>query len=658
MNANGTVSGGGSGGSGNEEEDGDSSGDDIEESANNYPGSPFSDANDVFLGAIVEETLVNKGATKYYDEFTNNIITYSSVKNRYFNTMATFIYNSLTEIYGDSYSGSYFTLSGYNASGDMDVPSKLRVDYSDVLTSGSMQATIGLGYGGMSNSGQLNWNNSINGGYDLEINKTDTTDESGNTATSYNSYSWDTSSVKTENAWVGQSRLTVYQIQKDLEYIYANMVGELKYDKNGNPYVESEIPTINVVNDDIIFNSQSDLKNYYTSFTGGDYTENYPVLTLTYTFEWNVAYYIAYTLIGEQNINNSINNYSTVFSGTNTIRPFADDFCDETVETAFENYKGYNVVVRDLVQRMFNLATVSYTESTTDTTTDISWVTNTTTSLFPKVLPRQVLFYDNLEDIAIGGGGWEEIFNEGEDNESSISYVETPDASASESSEFAEAVIFRTIYLIPYVSSKYIEETGNSTFNFGGLLMGLQRAQDYGNTLNINIAYGCIFNNGNKIELTEQTNTGITNNYATIYGFLEGVDTSTGQGYGGNTLVSVPTQFCYDYYIMDVYFDNMYDMFKADSSNVFGDCMYGNTSASTIIGQSFTSQKESVHYVRADETREFDVGYLNLMNNTLPRNSYNELDFDKNIISMQLYESGNNTSYLQEALYCMFFMVY
>lgn len=363
----GGSSGGGSGGSSGGSTGGGSSGGGSSWWDDDYGdlGDYSSGMEEIMAGAIGIYEL-DPSEEAFYDKYASKQMSFEALADRQFDTMATFLYESLNKIYGvEDTNNTSFDISGYGSS-------KI-VNYDNLLTNANQAIIAKLSSGELANSSQLNYYNAINGGYAISV-----TD--GNVT-------YNTDSTKTEYAWKNKDSFDKDSLKNALIYIYKN------------------IQTPSAVNDDITFTSDVTLKSYYSSFASiasGQNTSGITQLRVSREYMWNVAYYLAYTVIGESNINNSINAYNTIFDTTNSsnpIKPITSTNSSTDVVSAFEKYKGYNDVIGDLVNQMSKMSIGSGSDAGKvvylDTTNNANWET----TLFPQVTLEKYVFYSDVADV-------------------------------------------------------------------------------------------------------------------------------------------------------------------------------------------------------------------------------------------------------------------
>jgi hypothetical protein len=82
------------------------------------------------------------------------------------------------------------------------------------------------------------------------------------------------------------------------------------------------------------------LSNIPTSFNASGIT----TIGIDRNYLWNISYFVAFSLIGEDNMKATIDSESKVISGETVKAISADNLSD------FEKYKGYNVVLKELFE--------------------------------------------------------------------------------------------------------------------------------------------------------------------------------------------------------------------------------------------------------------------------------------------------------------------
>lgn len=575
-----SSSSGSSGGSGGGSSSGGEDTDTTEETLD------VSDINDVFIGAIGVYDLIGTEEV-FYDKFQNAKVSFDFLVDRQFTAMANYLSGSLNRIYGSSASSSSI-ISGYGHD--------KTVMYADVINDVNQKIISGLSTGQLSNSAQLNYSNSISGGYNLICDVTTTTDEgTGETITTFNGYSY-SSDLLAENAWIGNGYVNADYIKKALGYIYMNQ--------------------IEVANADLEISLASDanisLKNNYTTFplnnsaiVNFDFS-SISSIGMSRQYLWNVAYFVAYSLIGETNISNSINLYSSVFSGSAVTALSADNYL--TLESAMEKYKGYNIVVKDLVSNMGSLSISS------DTT--IMPISSETTTLYPSLEKLSYVYYDNVHDICEANN--RELWQEDYDFD---------DYEYSEEESLTEVEIggynrLKQIILLPYINTSKFD--ANSTFVLSGMLIGFQsfKAETYG----VEITVSSIYEDGT-----------VSNN--------DDVSISVSSNIENNKIIFDNTYYLEeDWTGLDFAFDGEFATIK----------MTNLADVSTLLLENFSSEQKTINY--SDDTRIINLAYINVYNDMFANGKM--LNVVSSLITIDFnYYDGSNLLFTPEN-YLMYFELY
>lgn len=345
--------------------------------------STIEDYNSVFMGAIgVFEA--DRSAKVYYDKYQKLAVSFDDITDRMFNTMTDYLFDSLNRIYGLG-TGDKGSISGYGTSKTYNYSSAVNSDIHNAVTSLTSQT--------VTNIGQLSYKNSINGGYKLNT-PTTTSDDSGEVDAegqpiqtekyAFNGYSTE---LVADNSWKNATVFSKEYIKNALMDIYINL---------DNSTAISNIDSFDFNNN----NLKTAYKNYVikNSLT----KEKIKVLKISKEYLWNVAYFLGYTVIGESNLNNSMlpEIKNIIFEGSN-IRAL-QNISEENHErffSAFQNYKGYDEVIKSLVFNMPNL--IVSTASTLSFGSDY-FATKTDTTLFPVVSLLNLEYYDDVTKIADG----------------------------------------------------------------------------------------------------------------------------------------------------------------------------------------------------------------------------------------------------------------
>lgn len=572
--SSGGSGGGSSGGSQDEEEDEptlpDFSLDDG--SVDNY--------NDVFVGAIVAYT-VNSDDSVFYDKYLGYEASFAMLADRQFTAMATYLYNSLNRIYGPV-SGEVaqsMIISGYGEDKELS--------YNGIINDSNQSIIAGLSSGMLANSDRLNYANSIAGGYDLVVN----VDSANSTYT----YHYDTAVVNAVNAWRGASSFSIDGLKNALCYIYNNLK-------------EVENP-----DNEISFAGDADinLKNYYKNVNSANFSvsSNYenvgdiPQLGLNKEFLWNVAYYIAYSIIGESRIEDSIDGFNAVFSNGSIqeIVTFeaegggsgGDGSATVTAtnnEEVFEKYKGYNVVIKELLDSLCKLQ-VSSDTVVAIAQGDAEW----DKTLFPIM---SNLYYEYIDDVNLISEAYndDDLFGEGDDEDFEYDPEGGEYESIDDPGEFRR---LKQIILIPKIDpdGKYKE----GQFNVGGTLIGMMSDDDKEYHVEVVVSGLC---NGEELASDSVMD-------------------------GDGIVVDNRLVVSNEYSIME----NLAD-FDFGIETEFGEAgVDGGDDLEGIIGNSFTNNERTITYNEAGSSATFTYGAINVYNQIFGNgglniiNNYIMLDF-------------------------------
>lgn len=389
--------------------------------------------NNVFLGAIgVYE--IDNNAKAFYDNYSGAYVDFNYLIDRQFETLATVIYNSLHCAYGDP---------TYNFNGDVaGYGNGVSFAFGNVVTE-----TI------YNDANTLKYSNAINGGYAMEKIETEVDDGQGGTTT-VTEFKYSDITINTYRVWKN-TNFTVSQIANQLRYIYANPV---------SVSTNSDLKLVGTGSTDTTL---TNLKNKYTSFTGTLGTnESISTIGFTKEYMWNVLYYVAYSLVGEENINNSLDNASIVFNGNNMNTVTAENYL------SFDAYKGYEKVLPNLISNCFKLILngkniVVGTNYCFDINNYNSFFDKT---LFPILTREEYIFFDDVDDICDAEGekssdtsmdsgkDWSNI-DPSEVEEFDPDSVEDEDALNNKTTKVGSLRKIKKIIMIPAINkSKYKKE--------------------------------------------------------------------------------------------------------------------------------------------------------------------------------------------------------
>ena len=578
----GSSSGGSSSGGGSGSEDG---GDDNPADS----GPNIDNFNDVFLCAIGVYQ-IDGTEDVFYDKYSGALVSYNDLVERQFDTMATYIYNTLNRIYGPSSTSASFSVSGFGDGKSLQ--------YSSLISNPDQKIITGFSTGELENKAFLNYSNSINGGYKLNV----TVDE--NDSEKY-IVAYDTSTTLTDNAWVGKDYFTKDYIKKTLGYIYTHQ------------------QTVAAPSSALSLNTDGVLTNYYVNnFTlSSNDIVNFDFKTinslgLTQKYIWNVAHYIGYSLIGKANILASINNYNTVFTSSKITPITASNFA--TLPASLEVYKGYNLIVVDLMADLMKLNVSSNTQLSIDNKT----ADNT---CFPELKKEMYIYYDKIDDLCDANN--EDMSSEGgsdEDYDFEDEEGEDFDESAMDNIDVGTPFKLKKVFLVPKID---ISKNNISSFGVSGLLMGYQ-AENTG-TYKVEMSISGLDKEGKKIVPTNVTFDGGTN--------IEGKKVIYDETY----------KFSED--LVDISID-----LGTELSNVEFD---GVSDVESFINNSFRAQTRTVNYASGG-SKTIGYGYLNIYNELI--DSEGNFKATKNILELNFdYYSSSGTKLTDiPSTYLMYFYVF
>lgn len=491
--------------------------------------------SDIFAGAIGVYELEHDDEFAFYDNYVGKTMSFNSLATRQFETMSTFLYNTLNRIYGAGSNSASFQISGYSSG-----TGTRQVNYNSVLTDPNQLILAGLSTGQYTNSDQIKYENALNGGYQISISESGVVSYTSTLIDGNNGAYGETSNFS-NYAWVGKDKFTKENITKALTYIYTHTQSSGK------------------TNTTISFGDGGNeaLKTYYSNFditSITSSTSNINELLITNNYLWDVAYFVAYTLIGSDNMANSIASADIVFDTTNTSRPINKLTTGSDVDTikAFEMYKGYHTIINELINQMSKMSIDKNSKVITYKDTSSNWET----TLFPNVTDVKYVYYSDVENVADGFTG---------------------DGSSSGVAVGTKQKLKQVIYL-PY------SESGD----FANSLTWFMAFQTEGDELQLKLSYEHVLSATN------------SNSGDIIF-----------KSYDSNL-----QEITYDYITFNdeesddiEFFDLELDVGLANVTTT-----YGSTYTITSLMQaSFTTQKKSIDYSNG-EKGEFDIGVLNVYN--------------------------------------------
>lgn len=427
------------------------------------------DYNEVFAGAIAVYE-VDKTSKVFYDKYQQKNMSFNELVDRQFTTMADYLYSTLNQIYGTPTASSVGGISGYKGT--------VNYNYKDTLTTALQKKISRLDEGTLANKETLNYKNAINGGYKISAKLvTETNPSTGEDEQSIQFDKYSTTETVAENAWKKASSFNKDYLKKSLANIYISL-GGISVDTDAS----------------FSYTSNNLLVNNYKTYT--------PALSLDLAYKqinqiglsekflWHVAYFLAYDVIGENNLKASINANSTIFNGSN-IKPIKVtdltglDLADLTKLEPFvtyQNYKGYDAIIKDVVWNMAKLAvpgsgTISFASS-------VKYFegSNSSTTMFPRVKQNEYIFYDDVDTIC------------------DVKPTPEPDPDAPYDPDAEEEPTLegtpRKLKEIIYIPKVTMEDLEDDLFNVDTLFMGVKK--NGGSDFTIKITFDAVFDKSGK----------------------------------------------------------------------------------------------------------------------------------------------------------------
>lgn len=411
--------------------------------------------NEFMMGAIAVYENPDITNTTFYDKYTNVNVSFQTLMNRQFTTMADYIVSSLYNFYGPSdVKPENISIDGYGSS--------QTIGFGRVINNSEEKDSINGG------KTHLKYTNAMNGGYRLEVVKE-------NNEFSYAYYNTDIILDGTDG--VPNYKWKVVQLFEDAgssfsqETLTEYMAGALKY-----IYASYSDVRLSDVDSHINFNKNTSLK---TTFSNANFAQmalagmsdeglekSVQNIGLTREYLWQVAYFIAYTLIGDTNIVNSSNAHNRIYEEIDEQEvyvPISANKCSDADVQAFEKYKGYHIVIPELVENLANLeienGTLKYDESGYFADNTNIWET----TLFPYNSKDIYIYYDKIEEIC---------------DADNVNYFEgdkitqsDPDNPSDEVADVGALVHLKKVILLPYITN---EEHKNDPMKFYYLFAGFK----------------------------------------------------------------------------------------------------------------------------------------------------------------------------------------
>ena len=333
------------------------------------------DYNDVFLGAIGVYDIDNSREI-FYDEHTKNFVSFNSLIDRQFNTLGKILYEGLTNIYGN--------VSGFDAGKIIDISS---CGYSSDITFDmsmfQVESDVHYDKTNYVTNALYNFKDAIYGGYRL-IGK-EITNQDGTTSIIYD---YD-ESQRASHAW-RMSGFNEHDLINALKWIYLNT-----YKTYGTNLWSKFTNNFNFLAPEL---KNTDLKGVYNQTLIIPTVDNSEISSIGFTedYAWNVLYYLAYSVIGETNVERQ-----SQIGGVN-----ADNYL------LYEAYKGYDNVLPKIVYYAFNYGKEKnffcVTEHNKDSAMNNTLNGNFKSTIFPMLERNEYIFFDDLNDICDA----EEVNNE------------------------------------------------------------------------------------------------------------------------------------------------------------------------------------------------------------------------------------------------------
>ena len=334
------------------------------------------DYNDVFLGAIGVYDIDNNREI-FYDKYTKNFVSFNSLIDRQFNTLGKILYEGLTNIYGN--------VNGFDAGKIIDISS---CGYSSDITFDmsmfQVESDVHYDKTNYVTNASYNFKDAIYGGYRL-IGK-EITNQDGTTSIIYD---YD-ESQRASHAW-RMSGFNEHDLINALKWIYLNT-----YKTYGtNLWSEGFTNNFNFLVPKL---KNTDLKGVYNKTLIIPTVDNSEISSIGFTedYAWNVLYYLAYSVIGETNVERQ--------SQTDGVN--ADNYL------LYEAYKGYDNVLPKIVYYAFNYGKEKnffcVTEHNKDSAMNNTLNGNFKSTIFPMLERNEYIFFDDLNDICDA----EEVNNE------------------------------------------------------------------------------------------------------------------------------------------------------------------------------------------------------------------------------------------------------
>lgn len=431
-----------------------------------FDDNSIADYNDVFAGVLaVYET--DQNSAVFYDKNLGKNVSYRELIDRQFDTMASYLYDTLSRIYGTNKASNTGVIGGYKTG-------NINYNFSDTVSTVSQKKIAGLDSGTLANKETLNYNDAINGGYKITYKEESITDEAtGTTSTVYSFDKYSETDKVSTNAWKKASSFSKDYLKRALMNIYLDL--------DGIGFDESE--TLNLTKHNAL---KTKYQTYSTPNNVDSLYEQITTLGFSKKYLWHVAYFLAYDVIGEANILNSINASDTIFTSASqtAIKPLTNITADNlTVFETYQNYKGYDIIIRDVVWNMAKLYVPTSGVIKFDGSVDSTYFngSNALSTMFPRVTQNEYVYYDDIDLIA--DVKEEEVKTKSKKDDDEDYEDEEDSITIGGSVRKLKELIY-----IPHITNSKV----GSTFTVDTLFMGFKST---GSQFLVNITYDAVYDN-------------------------------------------------------------------------------------------------------------------------------------------------------------------
>jgi len=585
--------------------------------------------NDVIMGAIA---VYDIDATEevFYDDYAQKKMSFESLVDRQFTTIATYLSTALNRFYGNS-TDATITIEGFGTNKSINM--------NLLISNNNQKVLLGLSNAVLTNSDHLNYSNAIEGGYKLIV--TESVDPDNPEGPPIYTASYDINTLVGENAWKNSGKINIADIKKDLMYIYNN------------------IHVVQASGDIITFAGDTDvsLRGYYSNtFNSGSINAtDITSIGISREFIWNIAYYVAYHLIGADNVDHSVDYYNTVFNSNATA--VQEVTSDAESILAFQNYKGYNYIISELVSKLPQL----YIPSTTSNNIQVSNATSSDwdKTLFPSLNRQLFMYIDNIDMIS-DANNLDELnappFNpddykyEYDPNEK----LDDPDNYEEEPVEHGKARSLKQIILLPYIDrSKYPQLQG---FSIDGAMLGFKSSTNA--KYQVEVVVNAQYQDGNTVSENATFDVGDNNNLEFGGEKIEYEDYLKPEGEESETkvenIVNNKLEFDNSDFMSSESFADLsfplgggkFDFIKTSSGQ----------DAKGLITASFKDESETINYKKDSLTRT--VGYIKVYNQLILPDGSLDLGNSKIVLTFNYYNSAGSLLSDIPATYLMMLSFY